>query len=95
MKTRERRETEEMDLFRSRLDQIISMNHELVRLAKTVSSEVIEARCDSVRGSVQIFSHIFSSDGGFGLGLLGLEQGPPGPRYERQNPTGRLHRRHP
>ena len=31
MKPRERRETGEMDLFRSRLDQIINMNHELVR----------------------------------------------------------------
>ncbi len=37
MKPRERCETGEMDLFRSRLDQIINMNHELVRLAKTVS----------------------------------------------------------
>ena len=39
MKPRERRETGEMDLFRSRLDQIINMNHELVRLATTVSWE--------------------------------------------------------
>jgi len=37
-----------MDLFRSRLDQIINMNHELVQLAKTVSWEVIEARCGEV-----------------------------------------------
>ncbi len=48
MKPRERRETGEMDLFRSRLDQIINMNHELVRLAKTVSWETIEARCGEV-----------------------------------------------
>ena len=48
MKPRERRETGEMDLFRSRLDQIINMNHELVRLAKTVSWEAIEARCGEV-----------------------------------------------
>ncbi|MGA1291108.1 MAG: hypothetical protein ACO30R_07900, partial [Ilumatobacteraceae bacterium] len=27
-------------------------------------------------GSVQILSHIFSSDGGFGLGFLGLKQWP-------------------
>ncbi len=45
MKPRERRETGAMDLFRSRLDQIINMSHELVRLAKTVSWEAIEARC--------------------------------------------------
>ena len=48
MKPRERRETGEMDLFRSRLDQIINMNHELVQLAKTVSWEAIEARCGEV-----------------------------------------------
>jgi transposase, IS5 family len=36
MLPRERRETGTQDLFRSRLDQIINMNHELVRLAKTV-----------------------------------------------------------
>ena len=48
MKPRERRETGEMDLFRSRLDQIINMNHELVSLAKTVSWEAIEARCGEV-----------------------------------------------
>ena len=48
MKPRERRETGETDLFRSRLDQIINMNHELVRLAKSVSWEAIEARCGEV-----------------------------------------------
>jgi transposase, IS5 family len=48
MKPRERRETGEMDLFRSRLDQIINMNHELVKLAKAVSWNVIEARCGEV-----------------------------------------------
>lgn len=48
MKPRERRETGEMDLFRSRIDQIINMNHELVRLAKTVSWEAIEDRCGEV-----------------------------------------------
>ena len=34
MKPRERRETGEQDLFRSRLDQIINMKHELVKLAE-------------------------------------------------------------
>jgi transposase, IS5 family len=48
MKPRERRETGEQDLFRSRLDQIINMNHELVRLAKAVSWPAIEARCGEV-----------------------------------------------
>jgi IS5 family transposase len=37
MKPRERRETGEQDLFRSRLDQIINMRHELVKLAHAIS----------------------------------------------------------
>ena len=48
MRPREWRETGEMDLFRSRLDQIVNVDHELVRLAKTVSLEAIEARCGEV-----------------------------------------------
>jgi IS5 family transposase len=36
MRPRERRETGEQDLFRSRLDQIIDMKHPLVALARTV-----------------------------------------------------------
>ena len=37
-KPRELRETGEQDLFRSRLDQIINMKHELVRLAASMNS---------------------------------------------------------
>ena len=48
MKPRERRETGEQDLFRSRLDQIINMNHELVKLAKAVSWSFIETKCGEV-----------------------------------------------
>jgi IS5 family transposase len=48
MKPRERREKGEQDLFRSRLDQIISMNHELVKLAKAVSWSFIETKCGEV-----------------------------------------------
>ena len=44
MKPRERRERGEQDLFRSRLDQIINMDQELVRLAKTIAWRVIEER---------------------------------------------------
>ena len=40
MRPRERRETGEQDLFRSRLDQIIDMNHPLVKLARTVDWRV-------------------------------------------------------
>ncbi|MBB5578068.1 IS5 family transposase [Rhizobium paranaense] len=38
----ERRETGEQDLFRSRLDQIIDMRHELVRLAQTIDWPFLE-----------------------------------------------------
>jgi transposase, IS5 family len=48
MKPRERLEKGEQDLFRSRLDQIISMNHELVKLAKAVSWSFIETKCGEV-----------------------------------------------
>ena len=48
MRPRERRETGEHDLFRSRLDQIINLNHELVKLSKTVSWSIIEAKCGEV-----------------------------------------------
>jgi len=48
MLPRERRETGAQDMFRSRLDQIINLNHELVKLAKTVSWGAIEAKCGEV-----------------------------------------------
>jgi IS5 family transposase len=48
MKPRERREKGEQDLFRSRLDQIIDMNHALVKLAKAVSWSFIETKCGEV-----------------------------------------------
>ncbi|CDM57433.1 IS5 family transposase (plasmid) [Rhizobium sp. T136] len=47
-KPRERRETGEQDLFRSRLDQIINMKHELVRLAQAIDWPVLEARFGTV-----------------------------------------------
>lgn len=45
MKPRDIRETGEQDLFRSRLDQIIDMNHQLVKLAKTVNWQHVEKVC--------------------------------------------------
>ncbi len=45
---REWRETGEQDLFRARLDQILNMNHELVRLARTIDWPVLEARFGAV-----------------------------------------------
>ena len=45
---REKRETGEQDLFRSRLDQIINMKHELVRLAQAIDWPALEARFGAV-----------------------------------------------
>ncbi|CCF00156.1 putative transposase of disrupted insertion sequence (plasmid) [Sinorhizobium fredii HH103] len=47
-KPRERRQTGEQDLFRSRLDQIINMQHELVRLTQAIDWPVLEARFGTV-----------------------------------------------
>jgi transposase, IS5 family len=48
MRPRERRESGKQDLFRSRLDQIIDMNHALVKLAGTVDWGFLEERFGSV-----------------------------------------------
>ena len=42
MRPRERRESGEQDLFRSRLDQIIDMNHELVKLARAIDWQFLK-----------------------------------------------------
>ena len=42
MRPRERRETGKQDLFRSRLDQIIDLNHSLVKLAKAIDWGFLE-----------------------------------------------------
>src|ERR1700682_3866610 len=48
MRPRERRGTGEQDLFRSRLDQIIDMNHPLAKLARTVDWRFLEERFGEV-----------------------------------------------
>jgi IS5 family transposase len=48
MLPRERRETGEQDLFRSRLDQIIDLKHPLVALARTVDWGFLESRFGEV-----------------------------------------------
>jgi transposase, IS5 family len=48
MRPRERRETSEQDLFRSRLDQIIDMNHALVKLARAIDWRFLEERFGAV-----------------------------------------------
>src|SRR5258707_1415085 len=44
MRPRERRETGEQDLFRACLDQIISMDHALVKLARTIDWRLLEEK---------------------------------------------------
>jgi hypothetical protein len=48
MRPRERRETSEQDLFRSRLDQIIDLNHAVVKLARAIDWCFLEERFGSV-----------------------------------------------
>ena len=42
MRPKERRESGEQDLFRSRLDQLIDLDHALVKLAKTIDWRFLE-----------------------------------------------------
>ena len=48
MRPRERRETGKQDLFRSRLDQIIDLDHALARLARTIDWRFLEERFGAV-----------------------------------------------
>lgn len=48
MRPKERRESGEQDLFRSRLDQIIDLNHGLVKLAKAIDWGFLDDRCGAV-----------------------------------------------
>src|SRR5262247_641174 len=48
MRPRERRESGEQDLFRSRLDQIIDMKHALVKLARTIDWRFLEEKFEAV-----------------------------------------------
>ena len=48
MRPRERRETGEQDLFRSRLDQIIDLTHALVKLSRAIDWHFLEAQFGSV-----------------------------------------------
>src|SRR5438270_9887999 len=48
MRPRERRETSEQDLFRSRLDQIIDMKHALVKLGRAIDWRFLEDRFGAV-----------------------------------------------
>jgi transposase, IS5 family len=48
MRPRERRESGEQDLFRSRLDQVINMDHALVKLALTIDWRFLEEKFGAV-----------------------------------------------
>jgi len=48
MRPRERRESGKQDLFRSRLDQIIDLNHPLARLARSLDWRFLEERFGAV-----------------------------------------------
>src|SRR6516165_12006205 len=48
MQPKERRETGEQDLFRSRLDQIIDLQHALVRLARAIDWRFLEEKFGAV-----------------------------------------------
>ena len=48
MRPRERRESGKQDLFRSRLDEIIDMNHALVKLARAIDWRFLEERFGAV-----------------------------------------------
>jgi hypothetical protein len=48
MRPRERRESGEQDLFRSRLDQVIDMDHALVKLARTIDWGFLEEKFGAV-----------------------------------------------
>jgi IS5 family transposase len=48
MRPRERQETGEQDLFRSRLDQIIDLSHALVKLSRAIDWRFLEPQCGSV-----------------------------------------------
>jgi IS5 family transposase len=48
MRPRERRETGEQDLFRSRLDQVVNMDHALVKLARTIDWGFLEEKFGAV-----------------------------------------------
>ena len=48
MRPKERRESGQSDLFRSRLDQIIDMNHALVKLARTIDWRFLEEQFGAV-----------------------------------------------
>src|SRR5215217_686998 len=48
MRPMERRETGQRDLFRARLDQIVDLDHPLVKLVRAIDWGFLEERCGAV-----------------------------------------------
>src|SRR4051812_50018206 len=48
MRPKERRETGQTDLFRARLDQIVALDHPLVKLSGAIDWSFVEERCGAV-----------------------------------------------
>ena len=61
---RERRETSEQDLFRSRLDQIIDTKHALVKLARAIDWGFLEPTVGAVYTTSRASRHCRAADGG-------------------------------
>ncbi len=70
---RERRETERTDMFRSRLDQIIDLNHLLARLARAIDWGVVEREMGAVysdgAGQPPQATRLMAGDFRFSIGL--------------------------
>jgi transposase, IS5 family len=66
MRPRERRESGEQDLFRSRLDQIIDMNHALVKLTRAIDWRFLEERFGAVYTDKPGQPPFDTADGGAG-----------------------------
>ena len=52
MRPRQQRATGQADMFRARLDQILNLDHELVRLARLIDWSFIETRCGAAYSDV-------------------------------------------
>ena len=65
MRPRERQESGEQDLFRSRLDQVINMDHALVKLARTIDWRFLEEKFGAVyKGRPRPAAVADAADGG-------------------------------
>src|SRR5438874_201168 len=67
MRPRERRESGEQDLFRSRLDQIINMDHALAKLARTIDWGFLEEKFGAVYADAPGGPAADAADGGLAI----------------------------